>query len=304
MRVFLWQRCRRHKFISKHLQRELKVSSLSSFFLLVGVAYECGPLLLLLPHATFSISQIWAYLIATGEQCSFSNRHGHILQRPQIFVQLFFLEVFFCSVFVVFSVPCLLVFCFILCCFFVAFPLSCKCVLCFIFTTSFCAAQQSSGRHATPAPTTPKSEKVAKNNKSSYNKRQQQQQQLLLWLLKCFNFLSLLFIRFEIRVYLYLCVLFFLFASHFRYSPLALAHPEDEVRRLPLLLWRKLQRIIFTLRQRIWSVSRRCLYVCMCVCLCVCIYPTIASCCRCLAPLASGIRNIAIWKSILLMIAM
>lgn len=29
---------------------------------------------------------------------------------------------------------------------------------------------------------------------------------------------------------------------------------------------RKLQRIIFTLRQRIWSVSRRCLYVCVCEC--------------------------------------
>lgn len=62
---------------------------------------------------------------------------------------------------------------------------------------------------------------------------------------------------------------FFLFASHFRCSPLALAHPEDEVRRLPLLLWRKLQRIIFTLRQRIWSVSRRCLYVCVCLSVCV-----------------------------------
>lgn len=62
---------------------------------------------------------------------------------------------------------------------------------------------------------------------------------------------------------------FFLFASHFRCSPLALALPEDEVRRLPLLLWRKLQRIIFTLRQRIWSVSSRCLYVCVCVCMCV-----------------------------------
>lgn len=139
---------------------------------------------------------------------------------------------------------------------------------------------RSAAKHSPPrlpAPTTPKSEKVPKNNKSRYSKRQQEQQQLLLWLLKCFNFLSPLFIcmrlcvcvylfRFEIRVYLYLCVLFF--ASHFRCSPLALAHPEDEVRRLPLLLWRKLQRIIFTLRQRIWSVSRRCL----CVCVYVCVY--------------------------------
>lgn len=86
---------------------------------------------------------------------------------------------------------------------------------------------RSAAKHSPPrppAPTTPKSEKVPKNNKSRYSKRQQeqQQQQLLLWLLKCFNFLSPLFIcmrvcvcvwvylfRFEIRVYLYLCVLFF-----------------------------------------------------------------------------------------------
>lgn len=125
------------------------------------------------------------------------------------------------------------------------------------------------------APATPKSEKVPKNNKSRYNTRQQQ----LLWLLKCFNFLSALFIymrvcmsvrvylfRFEIRMYLYLCVFFV--ASYFRCSPLALAHPEGEVRRLPLLLWRKLQRIIFTLRQRIWSVSSP---PSQCVCVCVCV---------------------------------
>lgn len=209
--------------------------------------------------------------------------------------------------------PCLLVFCFILCCFFVAFPLSCKCVLCFIFTTSFCAAQHSSGRHATPAPATPKSEKVAKNNKSSYNKRQQQQQQLLLWLLKCFNFLSPLFIcmrvcvcvylfRFEIRVYLYLweffCLPFSLFATRIGTSG-----------------GRSASSSAFALAQitahnfHITSAHLECveaLSVCLCVSYCVCVrtYPTIASCCRCLAPLASGIRNIAIWKSILLMIAM
>lgn len=108
--------------------------------------------------------------------------------------------------------------------------------------------------------------------------------------------------RFEIRVYLYLWEFFFV--------------------RLPFSLFatrigtsggRSASSSAFALAQitahnfHITSAHLECvesLSVCLCVCVYVCTYPTIASCCRCLAPLASGIRNIAIWKSILLMIAM
>lgn len=111
--------------------------------------------------------------------------------------------------------------------------------------------------------------------------------------------------RFEIRVYLYLCVLFF-----FVRLPFSLF-----ATRIGTSGGRSASSSAFALAQitahnfHITSAHLECvesLSVCLCVSVCVSVrtYPTIASCCRCLAPLASGIRNIAIWKSILLMIAM
>lgn len=93
--------------------------------------------------------------------------------------------------------PCL---CFVLFCVFSALSRLVANVCYVLFLQLPFAQRSKAAQPATPprlpAPTTPKSEKVPKNNKSRYSKRQQeqQQQQLLLWLLKCFNFLSPLFI--------------------------------------------------------------------------------------------------------------